>query len=200
MSFNVHGLIHISDDYKKFGSLDNIAAFPFENYLKQLKKMVHKHDKPLQQIIKRLNEKNSIEVKISDNNLIKCEELKHKHIDGPLIENIVGKQYKKLYLKNIKINVGSKTECYILNKSNEIIKVENIINLHKTNTIIIIGKMFETKKAFYDNPIISTFLNIYEVNNLSDNYKYWTCDFIKTKIILFELDGKKIHFPIIHTL
>ncbi|KAF0748558.1 Uncharacterized protein FWK35_00020988 [Aphis craccivora] len=60
MSFNVHGLSHITDDYKKFGLLDNIAAFPFENYLKQLKKMIRKHDKPLQQIIKRLNEKNSI--------------------------------------------------------------------------------------------------------------------------------------------
>lgn len=200
MSFNVHGLIHISDDYKKFGSLDNIAAFPFENYLKQLKNMVRKHDKPLQQIIKRLNEKNSFEVKISDNNLIKCEELKHKHTDGPLVENIVGTQYKKLYFKNIKIKVGSKADCYIINKSNEIIKVENIVNLHETNKIIIIGKMFETKKAFYDNPTTSTFLNIYEVNNLSENYKCWTCDWIKTKIILFEFDGKKIAFPIIHSL
>lgn len=63
MSFNVHELLHIAEDYKKFGPLDNISAFPFENYLKQLKEMVRKHDKPLQQITKRLNEKNSIEVK-----------------------------------------------------------------------------------------------------------------------------------------
>lgn len=155
-----HGLMHITDDYKKFGPLDNIAAFPFENYLKQLKKMVRKHDKPLQQIIKRLNEKNVIEVKQPDDNSIECEELKHKHIDGPLLENIVGTQYKKLFLKNIKIKVGSKADSYILNKSNEIIKVENIVNLHKTNNIIIIGKTFETKTAFYDNPI--RYFNIFK--------------------------------------
>jgi len=58
--------------------------------------------------------------------------------------------------------------------------------------------MFETKTAFYENPINSTFLNIYEVNNLSKNSKSWSYDCIKTKIILFELDGKKIAYPIIH--
>lgn len=200
MSFNVHGLIHISEDYKNFGPLDNIAAFPFENYLKQLKKMVRKHDKPLQQIIRRLNEKTSIEVKISNKNLINCEELKHKHTDGPLLENIEGSQYKKLYLKNIKIKVGSKVDCFILNKMNDIIKVENIVSLHETNKIIIIGKVFETKKAIYDQTIPSTFLNIYEVNNLSQNNEYWSYDSIKTKIILFELNGQKIAFPIVHSL
>ncbi|KAF0730382.1 Uncharacterized protein FWK35_00030189 [Aphis craccivora] len=90
MSFNVHGLIHISDDYKQFGPLDNIAAFPFENYLKQLKRMALTS-----------NEQTSIEVKISDKNLINCEELKHKHTDGPLLENIEGSQYKKSVDKKI---------------------------------------------------------------------------------------------------
>ncbi|KAE9522426.1 hypothetical protein AGLY_017185 [Aphis glycines] len=145
MSFNVHGLSHITNDYKKFGPLDNIAAFPFENYLKQLKNMVRKHDKP--QIIKRLNEKNSIGVK-KPNNLIKYEELKHKHTNGPLLENISRTQYKKLYLKNLKIKVGSKTDSYILNKSNEIIKVENIVNLHETNNIkqLLLEKILKLKK------------------------------------------------------
>jgi len=55
MSYNVHGLLHISDDYEHFGSLDNISAFPFKNYLKSLKKMARKHNKPLQNIVKRFN-------------------------------------------------------------------------------------------------------------------------------------------------
>jgi hypothetical protein len=38
MSFNIHGLVHISDNYKQFELLDNIAAFPFEIFLKSLKK------------------------------------------------------------------------------------------------------------------------------------------------------------------
>jgi len=36
---NVHGLTHLSSDAKKFGSLDNVSAFPFENELKSFKKI-----------------------------------------------------------------------------------------------------------------------------------------------------------------
>lgn len=38
ISYNVHGLLHLIDDYKYFGPLDNINCFPFENYMKNLKK------------------------------------------------------------------------------------------------------------------------------------------------------------------
>ena len=35
--YNVHGLIHIAEDVKRFGPLDSYSAFPFENYLGHLK-------------------------------------------------------------------------------------------------------------------------------------------------------------------
>jgi hypothetical protein len=37
-SFNIHGLIHLADDYRKYGALDNCLCFPFENFMKFLKK------------------------------------------------------------------------------------------------------------------------------------------------------------------
>lgn len=111
ISFNVNGHTHISDNYIQFGPLDNISAFPFENYLKSLKKLVRKHDKPLQQIIKRCNEKNIFEDKKCKNVFQKCEQLKHKHTDEPLLEHLNGLHYKKLYLENIKIKVGTNVDC-----------------------------------------------------------------------------------------
>lgn len=56
ISYNVHGLLHLIDDYKRFGPLDNISCFPFENFMKILKKKVKKHEKPLQQVVKRYHE------------------------------------------------------------------------------------------------------------------------------------------------
>lgn len=38
ISHNVHGLLHIVDDYNNFGPLDNISCFPFEDFMKTLKK------------------------------------------------------------------------------------------------------------------------------------------------------------------
>lgn len=56
ISHNVHRLLHIAEDYKLYGSLDNCSCFPFENFLQFLKKMVRKFEKPLEQVIKRYNE------------------------------------------------------------------------------------------------------------------------------------------------
>lgn len=35
---NTHSLLHLADDAKKYGPLDSVSCFPFENYLGQLKK------------------------------------------------------------------------------------------------------------------------------------------------------------------
>jgi hypothetical protein len=56
MAPNIHGLLHLVDDYDRFGSLDNCSTFSFENYMKVLKSMIRKPDKPLEQVIIRYNE------------------------------------------------------------------------------------------------------------------------------------------------
>jgi len=40
MSHNIHALLHLIDDYKQFGPLDNCSCFPYENFMQLLKKMV----------------------------------------------------------------------------------------------------------------------------------------------------------------
>lgn len=55
--YNVHSLLHLCDDvhyYKTY--LDNVSAFPFENYLQTLKKFVRGKQNPLVQVCKRLGE------------------------------------------------------------------------------------------------------------------------------------------------
>jgi len=55
--YNVHGLIHLAGDVRRFGTLDKFSAFPFENALKRIKKLVRKPSLPLQQLTDRLFEK-----------------------------------------------------------------------------------------------------------------------------------------------
>ena len=45
---NVHNLLHLCNDVRNFGVLDNFSAFPFENFLATLKKSLRKAEKPLQ--------------------------------------------------------------------------------------------------------------------------------------------------------
>lgn len=54
--YNVHHLIHLAEEYRRFGTLDNISGFPFENCLGRIKHLLRKPHQPLQQVVKRLSE------------------------------------------------------------------------------------------------------------------------------------------------
>ena len=58
--YNVHGLVYLAAEAEKYGSLDNISAFPFENFLSHLKRMVRKPLFPLPQVRRRLSERNNV--------------------------------------------------------------------------------------------------------------------------------------------
>lgn len=56
-SYNVHSLIHLTEDVQHFNtSLNDICAFQFENHLHKLKKSVKKAQSPIAQIVKRITE------------------------------------------------------------------------------------------------------------------------------------------------
>jgi len=47
VSYNVHSIIHLPQDAKKYGVVDNFSSFPFENYLQHIKKIVQPGHSPL---------------------------------------------------------------------------------------------------------------------------------------------------------
>ena len=103
--YNVHSLIHISDDARNYGSLENISAFPFENYLQKLKKLIRGQKLQLEQIVKRVAE---IETNCID-------------ITLPMNKNKVGaigkknNTCKKYYFRNIAITSKVGNNCFMTN-------------------------------------------------------------------------------------
>ena len=66
--YNVHGLLHITDDVEYFGlPLDEISAFQFENYLQKLKHLVRSIKIAVCQLTKRLSEIDFIDIKSEAN-------------------------------------------------------------------------------------------------------------------------------------
>ncbi|XP_055604411.1 uncharacterized protein LOC129752669 [Uranotaenia lowii] len=56
LTSNIHNLCHIVDEVERFGPLFTLSAYPFENYLHSLKKMLRSGPLPLNQIANRLTE------------------------------------------------------------------------------------------------------------------------------------------------
>ena len=82
MTYSVHGLLHVPDDYERYGVLDRISAFPFESYMQKLKGYVSRPGQELQQIVKRKHEQSLLE--ICPNALNESAEMRRKHEGGPL--------------------------------------------------------------------------------------------------------------------
>jgi hypothetical protein len=63
-SYNIHSLKHLHEDVSQHNcSLNNISAFPFENYLQKIKKLVKGTHNPIAQVCKRLKEVEHVDIK-----------------------------------------------------------------------------------------------------------------------------------------
>lgn len=203
VSYNVHWLLHLVDDVEKFGPLDNFSAYRFENYLGKLKKKNRKDDKPLQQIARRYTEiENNLKIdglKIINNNEIKY---KKEHSEGPLFDEFIFcTQFKEAYFYNFTLKVDDINNNCVGIKENVIALIKNIVYNNKTKQYFLIGKEYSEKQALYTVPCNSSILNIFELNNLSNNYKMWPISSVICKYFVYNIPGTNstAAFPILHT-
>jgi len=194
ISHNVHGLTHICDDYEKFGPLDNCSAFPFENVMGSLKKMLRKPDKPLQQIDKIYNEICHLRTKIAPY------QLSGPHVRGPILENALkGNQFTSIILDTMKIKTNIEADSYILTSDDNVVKDFNIIYNKDLDEVILICKKFKNKHIMFNNPIKSSKLGLYIVDKLCNNFIWYKIGNIKKKVILLPNNNTFIALPIIHS-
>lgn len=97
----------------------------------------------------------------------------------------------------MKINIKSDKNSYILTKKKEIVKCLNFVLSGKDTMFV--GKKFTTVTPYFDEPIDSTLIEVFEVQELSDTLYSWTFSEIKKKIMIFNMYGKNIAMPVIHT-
>lgn len=200
ISHNIHGLTHICDDYEKFGSLDHCSTFPFENYMGSLKRMLRKPSKPLQQIIKRYNEKCYLKFNFEFKKT--SYQLGGYHERGPTIENILDSdQFTSILLETMKIKTNVDPDSYFCTNDGNIVKVFNIIFNKDENDVILICKKYKNKKIMFNNPIKSSKLSMYVVDKLCDGFIWYRICEVKQKVMFLpDQSGRNIVIPIVHSI
>jgi len=139
VSYNVHSIIHLANDAIKYGVLDNFSAFPFENYLQHVKKIIQSDPAPLVQLYNRIEEEQACLSPHPPMN--RYPYLDGQHVNGPLpfdeFYNKAYSQYSTLIMKDFTIRVSNekrrsmkKDDCIIIS-SNNICIVYNILKINE---------------------------------------------------------------------
>ncbi|XP_045034596.1 uncharacterized protein LOC116918629 [Daphnia magna] len=197
LSYNVHSLIHLPDDVLRYGSLPNFSAFPFENYMQTLKKLIRKSDKPLQQIAKRLVElgnfdfsKNKKEVSVH-NRVFRFEHDKGPLLPGLRFRSII--QYRELRVGPWHLTCKIPNSCIYL-KVMTVFCIENIIKTE--NNSLFIGRRFNQTSDLYSYPIRFSCYHIYSVSLLSDRLEALPIDLFQVKAVQLPIPSRNGSFAV----
>lgn len=181
VSYNCHGLIHLADDARMFGPLDTFSAFCFENYLGTLKKLLKKHDHPLQQLNNRLMEyMSATTVRIQQGM-----QFKQEYDGGLLIHGCTGPQFKVLSFPTFTLTVNSPDNCCML-KDGSIVLVKNFAFSPEHNSLVMVGQIFKLTTPYYSDPCMSSVVGIKVAEHLS----------FPSLIVISEVSNKCVIIPL----
>ncbi|RLU16246.1 hypothetical protein DMN91_012006 [Ooceraea biroi] len=202
ISHNVHGLLHITEDVRHFGSIEKFSAFRFENFLYFIKKLIRKSEKPLQQRFNRYNE-----IKRNSNNkeqhitlfdkLIPLESSAYNDIVPDGCNNPL---YKKAVCNNFTLSVNNNANNCCALEDGSVIIVQQIVRHVQLNDFVIIGKKFVRKTYFYNTPCTSNLLDTYVVSEsaLSQTIM-WLLSKVKRKFLKIPHENDKyVIVPLLH--
>ena len=193
--YNVHGLVHLAEDARRFGCLDNISAFPFENFLGKLKRMVRKPSFPLQQIIRRLHEKSEHHRGDKDSHKFPPY-LKKKHNMGPVPQGYpLCEQYSQVHIENCCLTTMQGDNC--VKVSQNIGLVRNVL-LCKGDIHLVL-EYFQTVANFFDYPLQSETLGIHKVSDLNGHLHAVPLSEIQCKCVLLPFRDANVVTPVATT-
>lgn len=147
---NIHNLQHIVDEIEKFGPLNTLSAYPFENALNRLKHLLRNGWKSLEQVTKRLSEVYF-----------------HEYYSEP--KNTA--QYPKIKIWHDNLRLTVKDGFSLSNKfrdtwflTNEKQIVRFVTAIVQSSKIIIHGQVLRKKWDYFTYPITSSTLDVFEAN------------------------------------
>ena len=192
ISYNVHNLMHIPDDYLNYGVLDDISAFDFENYLVcEVKNSVRAGFKPLVQIGKHVTRKNSV-IPEKHASLSSVLNSKCDHDES-------GNECLKVLRENgmvLKPSIKKCADSFVMMKNGD---VGEIISIHIVENNIVLDLKKYTKTNFFKNPIPSGDVGIFKLHTTSTTIKVNFYN-ILLKLLVLPYKICYIGIPILHSI
>lgn len=185
--YNVHGLVHLAKDAGKYGCLECISSFPFENFLSKLKHLVRKPHFPLQQVIRRLSEQIDVEKEPKVFPI-----LKGVHEQGPLPDLLLTEtQHCSVRTENNVYKLNQKDSCVRINGNTCL--VQNLVD--DESQVYVVYKKFRHTEDFFSVPLHLSLLGIQKVYHISDRIYTAKLEDIQAKCVLLPYKNKYVSLP-----
>ena len=197
VSSNVHNLTHLVDEVKKNGILQSYNAYPFENKLYVIKNLIRQGSKPLEQVARRLNERFYLDMENIEQNQTRYPVAKK-------CQNKSKSTFTKIYFESFMLSLEEQNK-WILSNENHVIEVQSIFVKNKEGDqhISIHGYRIKNICDVFDEPLKSSYLNIFKCGDYNDHNKIKVvCEVsnVKCKLVRIEHKLELIFIPLLHTL
>ncbi|XP_058811162.1 uncharacterized protein LOC131676050 [Topomyia yanbarensis] len=193
LTSNVHNLCHVVDEVSRFGSLYTLSAYPFENYLHSIKRMLHAGPLPLNQIANRLTELTNSATSIifsdtcqTNTRTVHAVEKTESKITITLTDFILSTNFE---------------DKWVLMKDLSIVCLENAVN--DSLDWKLKGRSILNKFDFFDKPFKSSYIHIFSASRGKCNFskeKLYDISCIMCKLVAIERKREIVFIPLIHTL
>ncbi|RVE41155.1 hypothetical protein evm_010229 [Chilo suppressalis] len=184
---NVHNLLHVVEEVERYGPLQTFSAYPFENKLYLIKKMLRGGKKPLPQVAKRLSENFE---KLGD-------DLKTKNqYKGPFIKKTYNK-HTKIYFQYFCLSKKPQDK-YFMTHTNDIFELKEV----KEENLTINGYLITGLREVFDHPVKSSNFNIFKAK-MPENERIEVTvklENVKLKLVCIEHKKELYFIPLIHTV
>jgi hypothetical protein len=177
--YNVHGLLHLADDALRFGCLDNVSTFAFENFMQRIKRMLHAKNYQLEQVAKRISETTAL------------------HSDKPQfifkfmsIDSCLNVSLKRIQKGNA---------CFHL-FNNDVIIIESLLSSSCSGYEVKIRR-FDSKSSFTSYPFDSSKVGILNVSNLSEPFvRVIKASDVQHKCVILPNENEFVVLPLLHSI
>jgi len=203
LAYNMHNLVHLCDDSSEYGVLDQFSCFQFESELGHMKKQLRSGNKALAQFCRRKSEFDKRELEDSakraetEERMSRNVTLCRPHLLGPTASH-AGKQFSHIKMRSFTFDSRKISDRYALLKSGCIAEINNVIQLHSSDDIVIICKTFTTMDNFFSYPVESQQVRIYKVSKLSHNFHVYGVSEISCKCLVLPRKDYFVAMPMLH--
>lgn len=191
---NFHNLIHIVGDIEKFGHLEYMSTYKFENLLGLIKSRLKLCKKPLEQIARRLIELSYTQADVINLNETFIPNVKYRFRadDSSLIA------FNDIYIRrDVLISNRKYGNKWFLTTDKQI--VEMLYVFVKNNEYYIHGTPIIDKRDYFTYPFSSRYINIFESNLLEGNAMDFKLDTFKAKLICLSTSNSHVFIPLLHS-